>query len=1456
MARVPIGADLAENGGLTDTTALEHASAEARSAAYLAAALDCVIMADSSGRVVDFNPAAERTFGYTREQAVGRPIADLIVPPALRDLHRRAYARFVTSGEATLLGRRLELTGMRADGSEFPVELTLSRVEGEPLLVCGALRDLSDAKRAEAHLRRLVDEQAALRHVATLVARATTPAEVFAAVAEEAARILDVPLISVVRFELDETAIQVGAWGHENPFAVGTRWKLDERSVSAQVARTGRPARVDDYCDVPGEIAARLRDVGIRSSVGCPILVGGRLWGVVMALSSAHRPLPEDTETRLAGFTELVATAISNTQARDDLGRLVDEQTALRRLATLVAHGAAPSEVFAAVAEEVGLFVGADVVNIVRHEADDTATAVASWSAIGGTIPLGTRLPLVGPSIMGTVARTGRPMRIDDYSGVPGAITYVVEGVEIRAGVGVPIVVDGRVWGTVVALSANPEPLPPFTESRLADFTELVATAISNTQARNDLRGLADEQAALRRVATLVAREAAPADIFAAVAEEVSGLLGGTMIEIVRCDPKNRATGVGAWGDHPFTVGSQWTLDGPSVIAAVVETGRPARIDDYADLSGSIAAFARDAGFRSAVGAPIMVDGKVWGVVNAISRDPETLPVDTETRLAGFTELVATAIANTEARDELRKSEELYRRAISQAGAVPYVLDYASGAYTFIGDGIEQLTGYAPAELSHDLFGSLVLETYLHGEQASLDERDAAYRTRDGEFARWRTDLRIRRRNGEIRWLSDASVEIFGDDGRSVGSIGMLQDITERMRTDEERLRLAAILEATTDVVALMDPDGRALYMNRAGRRLLGLGLQEDISALKMSDFQPPSSVARVFEEGVPVATRDGVWSGENALLARDGREIPVSQVILAHKDAHGQVTFLSGIARDMTERRELEARLRRTEQEQAALRRVATLVAREASPAEVFDAVAAEVAHVLEIPLTSILSYEPDGTATKVGGSGLVNPYPVGARFPPHAGVITDVRRSGGPARVDDYSALANPVAARLTAAGIRSSVGVPVIVDGKAWGVMVALSTAAHPLPEDTEARLADFTELIATAIANTQAREELRRLLDEQRALRRVATIVAGGAESRGVFDAVCEETGRLLGATSVNLARFTSDGINHTMAGWSLDGTHVPTGTRLPLEGETVNVLVRRTRAPARVDNYERVEGELAALIRQRGIRWEIGAPVIVETEVWGALIAGWDTDEESAERTELRLASFAELVATAVSNATNRAELIASRARIVAAADEARRRIERDLHDGTQQQLVSLGLELKAVEAAIPEPLSEMRADIDRLRSALDAVVDDVRHISQGVHPATLSHWGLGPALRAVVRRSVVPVELEIDVPGRLPESVEIASYYVVSEALANVAKHAEASFAAVQVSVSDGWLRATIRDDGVGGANTDRGSGLTGLVDRVEALGGRLSVTSPPREGTTVVAALPLTGDAFTAEIP
>jgi len=464
--------------------------------------------------------------------------------------------------------------------------------------------------------------------------------------------------------------------------------------------------------------------------------------------------------------------------------------------------------------------------------------------------------------------------------------------------------------------------------------------------------------------------------------------------------------------------------------------------------------------------------------------------------------------------------------------------------------------------------------------------------------------------------------------------------------------------------------------------------------------------------------------------------------------------------------------------EEQAALRRVATLIAREARPADVFAVVAEEVARTVGVPLTAVVRFEPDGTATQVGVWGGENPFPVGTSWTlDEQSVSGMVARTGQPARVDDYGQISGAIAATLAReARIRTAVGVPVLVDGAAWGVIMALSTEARPLPEGTESRLAEFTELIATAIANTQARDELRRLAEEQAALRRVATLVARGTDAPTLFDAVCSETGQLIGASSVNLAHFTTDGFNLTMAGWSLRDTHIPTGTRLPLSPETINGAIQRTAAPARIDSYESASGELAALIRQRGIRSEVGAPVIVEGRVWGALIAGTDSDEPLPREAERGVASFAELIGTAVANATGRSELIASRARLVAAGDEARRRLERNLHDGTQQRLIALGLDLQTLRTTIPPEQQQTEEALIRIGRDVEAILEEVRELSRGLHPALLQRGGLQPALRALARKSPIRVELDVEIEARPPESVEIATYYVVSEALTNAAK--------------------------------------------------------------------------------
>jgi signal transduction histidine kinase len=369
-------------------------------------------------------------------------------------------------------------------------------------------------------------------------------------------------------------------------------------------------------------------------------------------------------------------------------------------------------------------------------------------------------------------------------------------------------------------------------------------------------------------------------------------------------------------------------------------------------------------------------------------------------------------------------------------------------------------------------------------------------------------------------------------------------------------------------------------------------------------------------------------------------------------------------------------------------------------------------------------------------------------------------------------------------------------------------------------------------------------LRLLFEQQVGLRRVATLVAGGASSADVFDLVVAEVAELLGAESTYLLRCEPDNAATVVASRAQAGTPLAVGTRLALGNDDLAAAVLSSGRAARLDGTQ--SGERSA--QPFGARSAVAAPVVVEGDVWGVMVAGWSAPVAVSVETEERMAEFTELVATAIASANSQTELKASRARIVGAADHARQRIERDLHDGAQQRLVALGLELRVAQNSVPPGLDDLGAQLARAGTSLTEALADLHEISQGIHPAVLSKGGLGPALRALARRSAVPVELDMRAERRLAEPVEVAAYYVVSEALTNAAKHARATVVSVAVEVGDADLHVGIRDDGVGGADPSKGSGLTGLRDRVEALGGRLDFASGAGRGTSLTVTIPLDG--------
>lgn len=361
-------------------------------------------------------------------------------------------------------------------------------------------------------------------------------------------------------------------------------------------------------------------------------------------------------------------------------------------------------------------------------------------------------------------------------------------------------------------------------------------------------------------------------------------------------------------------------------------------------------------------------------------------------------------------------------------------------------------------------------------------------------------------------------------------------------------------------------------------------------------------------------------------------------------------------------------------------------------------------------------------------------------------------------------------------------------------------------------------------------------------EQDALRRVAMLVTRGASPEVMFKTVAAEVSKILDSDITLIGRYESDS---TLTYLATVGEFLlePEALHKPMLGG-INLATNIARSGRSESmTYDVGTGPIAVYARKLKIRSAIGTPIVVDGRIWGAMLAGWTRTENVSPDALRRIEDITELVATTIVNAESRAALVESRARVVAASDESRRRIERDLHDGAQQRLVTIALKLRShQEAAVPETARLL----GEVASNIEEVLHELRELAHGLRPPMLAARGLGPALSGLARRAPLPVRLDIQVDSRLPERIEVAAYYVVGEALTNVAKHAHASRAEVAVTATEETLTLRVTDDGVGGADPGQGSGLVGLRDRVEALGGTMSLSSPP-EGTTLVAKLPIT---------
>jgi PAS domain S-box-containing protein len=550
---------------------------------------------------------------------------------------------------------------------------------------------------------------------------------------------------------------------------------------------------------------------------------------------------------------------------------------------------------------------------------------------------------------------------------------------------------------------------------------------------------------------------------------------------------------------------------------------------------------------------------------------------------------------------------------------------------------------------------------------------------------------------------------------------------------------LVGLFDLSHDAFCIAGFDGYLKRANPAFARSLGYTLDE-LLARPFMDNVYPDDVESVRKVLAALAAGDDIVGFECREVCADGSVRWFEWSTSSRPEAG----IVYGVARDVTERRIANDEL-------SALRRIATLAAEGVAPSDLFAVVAEEVARVVDVPRVSVARYELDGTATDCASFPAGAPLSsVGNRWSlAGTNALALVHNSSESARIDDYSQLDGQLADAARRVGIRSTVGVPIIVAGRLWGTMVVSTREPDPLPGDTAARLASFTGLLATAIGNAESREALGRLADEQAALRRVATLVTRGARPAEVFEAVADEMARCVHVSHATVSRYDAEEFIPVAIYHGDRLQKLPEGLRLPLDGDNVATRIFHTGRTARMDSHDKAPGTHAARIRELGIRSAVGVPIIVDGSVWGAAIVGSSAPEPLPPETEARIADFADLVATAIANVATRAELIASRARIVAAADEGRRRLERDLHDGAQQRLVALGLQLRLAEASVPADLQPLGEQLGDIASGLTAVTVDLQEISRGIHPAILSKEGIGPALKTLARRSAVPVVLEL-----------------------------------------------------------------------------------------------------------
>lgn len=1028
--------------------------------------------------------------------------------------------------------------------------------------------------------------------------------------------------------------------------------------------------------------------------------------------------------------------------ADQDASRLVDELAALRRVAELVAAGASRTEVFDAVVEEGCRLFNGDFTALLRYEDDGRPVILAMHGeeAVRHTLHVGMRLAGDGNGVLERVRRTGRAARVEDYAHVSGTNAATARDLALTSGVGAPITVDGQVWGVITVLGSGPS-RPAGAEAQLETFATLVATAISGANWRSHLVALVEEQAAVRRVAELVARGVGQQELFNRVAVEASKLIGGHGATLIRRDDETTYIVV-ADCDGPAPIGTEVEIasDDQGVVRQIVRTRRPARLDDYRARAGPVRG-RDDYGVGAGAGVPIIVDDRLWGVLLATTGG-ERLPPDTESRLAQFAELVAAALANVRARDEVHQlaAEQAALRRVAELiarNAAP-----------------EEMFASVAAEASRLLGGEAMTLTRFVGE----------------------TELVVEAAHGG---------------------------------------------PAPIGTVITFEPDTLPDRVRRWNRAVRVDDYARERDAELASQFGLVASVA------APISVSGEVWG---MLTATSGSApLPAGAEYRLRQFAALVTTALANS--------QAQTEVQALVDEQTALRHVAELAAREAPAEAVLEAVTVQASRLAGVDFATLLRFEPDGSTEIVAVHGAPGNVTVGMRASGDGdGATQRVWRTGQAARVDDLSRMSGRWPQVAHGFGFAASAAVPILLQQRLWGVVVVVARD-HPLPQGIEERLTHFGELASTAISAAEARKELHALAEEQSALRRVAELVARGAAIQEVLDAVAVEASRLLEDIATVLLRSEED---HATVVATCNSPS-PVGLRVQAISGSGIGEVMRTGRPVRVDGYESTT--LQALARRFNVVPAIAVPVIVEGRVWGTLGAS-GAGSPLPVGTEERLVQFADIAAAAIANAENKEKLTASRARVVATADEARRRLQRDLHDGAQQRLVHTLITLRRAKdaAADGRPPAEL---IDEALGHAERANRELRNLVRGILPAALTRGGLRSGIESLVDEIPIPVVIDVATP-RLSPRTETTAYFIMAEALTNVVKHAHASQASVAARLVDRTLLIDVGDNGIGGADASRGTGLTGLLDRVEASGGSLEIVSSAESGTMLRASLPL----------